>query len=109
MPPGAILDRPVLQVLIAPHCLGCARATKLAEEAQQRFPGLSVQVVDLDRSRAPLPLGVVAIPAYVLDGRLLFTGNPTGAALARVLAAALPEQDALDSGQRGAWPERPGL
>lgn len=91
MPRGAVLDRPVLQVLIAPHCFGCDRARHLAAETQARFPGLTVRVVDLGQSAAPLPRGVVAVPAYVLDGRLLFTGNPTAEALARVLAKAVAE------------------
>jgi hypothetical protein len=74
-------------VLIAPHCFGCERAQHLAAETQARFPGLTVRVVDLGQSTAPLPRGVVAVPAYVLNGRLLFTGNPTAEALASAIAA----------------------
>jgi hypothetical protein len=89
MRPGTVLHRPVLQVLIVPHCFGCERARQLAAEAQSRFPGLTVRVVDLEQSRAPLPTGVVAVPAYVLDGRLLFTGNPTAEALHQALTEAI--------------------
>ncbi len=89
MPRGAVLDRPVLQVLIAPHCFGRARAQHLAAEAQARFPGLTVRVVDLEQSTAPLPPGVVAVPAYVLNGRLLFTGNPAAEALHQALTKAV--------------------
>jgi hypothetical protein len=80
-PAGPVPIRPSLRVVVAPHCFGCARARALAAEAAARFPGLDVRVVDLDASDAQVPAGIVAIPAYVLDGRLLFTGNPTPAAL----------------------------
>jgi hypothetical protein len=59
--------------------------------AGPRFPGLTVRVVDLERSTAPLPSGVVAVPAYVLDGQLLFTGNPTTEALHQAIIEAVVE------------------
>ncbi len=82
--------RPRLEVLIAPHCFGCERAYLLADEARRRFPAIEVRVVDLERTEAPLPPGMVAVPAYVLNDRLLFTGNPTPEVLAEALAAAVP-------------------
>lgn len=96
LPSGAVLDRRTLRVLIAPHCFGCERAQQLAAAAQARFPGLVVLVVDLEQFAATLPPGVVAVPAYILDGRLLFTGNPTAEALYRALIGAGVAGDAPD-------------
>ena len=98
IPRGAVVDRPVLDVLIVPHCFGCERARYLAAEVQADFPGLTVRVVDLEQSTAPLPRGVVAVPAYVLAGRLLFTGNPSAEALLRALAASVAAADAPGAG-----------
>ena len=81
-------DRPVLEVLVAHHCFGCERAQHLAEAARTRFPNLTVRVVDLRHAAGPLPRGLVAVPAYVLNGRLLFTGNPTSDRLFAALAGA---------------------
>lgn len=86
---GAVVEHPTLEVLIVPHCFGCERAAHLTAEAQARFPGLAVRLVDLERFRAPLPAGVVAVPAYILNGRVLFTGNPTAEALHQALARAV--------------------
>ena len=94
MPRASVLNRPILQVLIAPHCLGCERAQQRAAAAQARFPGLTVRVVDLEELTVPLPRGVIAVPAYVLNGRLLFTGNPTAEALLQALARAVATADA---------------
>jgi hypothetical protein len=76
----------VLEVLVAPHCFGCARARVLAAEAAARYPSVDVRIVDLAQPESVAPPGLVAIPAYVLNGRLIFTGNPTPGALDRVLA-----------------------
>lgn len=76
-----------LEVVVAPHCFGCARAHALAAEAGARFPALEVRVLDLDRPGVQAPPGIVAIPTYLLDGRVLFTGNPAPQALWAALAA----------------------
>jgi len=94
---GTVIDRPLLDVLIVPHCFGCERARHLAAETQGHFPELAVQVVDLEASQAPLPRGLIAVPAYVLNGRLLFTGNPTAEALRRALTTAGAVSDSLGS------------
>jgi hypothetical protein len=87
-PAGAVvLDRPVFEVVVAPHCFGCERALGLVAEVQQRFPGLVVRVVELKESSPPRP-GVVAVPTYLLGGKVLFIGNPTLEALQRALTQA---------------------
>ncbi|MBI3970561.1 MAG: hypothetical protein HY332_04670 [Chloroflexi bacterium] len=74
-----------LDVYVAAHCRGCAEARRLAAAAAARFPEIAVRIVDLDgvgdhkrpngdkgAPREP----IVAIPAYVLDGRVISLGNP---------------------------------
>jgi len=81
--------RPTLQVVTAPHCFGCVRALQIAQETQTRFPCIAVEVVDLEQSSVQLPPGVVAVPCYILNGRALFTGNPTSAALDQAVQRAI--------------------
>jgi hypothetical protein len=85
----------VLEVVVAPHCFGCARARALATEVAARYPTLDVWIVDLAQPESVAPPGLVAIPAYVLNGRLIFTGNPTPDALARVLSMAGASDSAI--------------
>ena len=65
-----------LDVYVSRHCDNCADALCLAEEAADRFPMMAVRVIDLDREPTPPPEGVVAVPTYVLDGRVVALGNP---------------------------------
>ena len=77
----AITDRPgglrgtladmepiTLDIYVDDHYGGCERAESLAAEAREWFASLRVAVHRL-APRAALPRGVVAVPAYVLDGR----------------------------------------
>ncbi len=69
---------PQLDVYVSRECLNCDESVRLAAEVADRFPGVQVRVVDLDRSldTGPLPDVVVAVPTYVLDGRVISLGNP---------------------------------
>ena len=60
---------------MAGHCPSCAETRRLAEAAAARFPHLGVRLVDLDGG-APLPEAVVAVPTYLMDGQVLWLGNP---------------------------------
>ncbi len=64
-----------LEVYVARHCRGCGEAQRLAREAATRFPTVEVRVVDLDDGTRP-PEAVVAVPTYLLDGRVAWLGNP---------------------------------
>jgi hypothetical protein len=65
-----------LEVYVSRHCPNCGEARQLAEAAAARFPGVVVRVIDLDRAATPPPEAVVAVPTYLLDGRVLSLGNP---------------------------------
>jgi len=80
----------VLEILVTPHCFGCARARTLAATIAAHDPALDVRVVDLSAPGTQVPPGLVAVPSYVLNGRILFIGNPTPAALTAALKTANP-------------------
>lgn len=98
---------------MAEHCLGAAETQRLAGEAAARFPGVAVHVINLEQvtrratalagahgpdgtAGAPhaapegtgVPVDVVAVPAYVLDGRVIALGNPPPERLFARLAGA---------------------
>ena len=69
-------DAPRLDVYVSTECLNCVEAVTLAEEAAARYPSVSVRVIDLDLDGNPPPDLVVAVPTYVLNGRVISLGNP---------------------------------
>ena len=65
-----------LTIYVMPDCRGCERARRNARDVAARRPDVRVDVIDLsDGGRAPE--GVVGVPAYVLDGRVVSHGNPS--------------------------------
>ena len=79
----------VVQIVVAAGCAGCAEARRLAEEAQRRFPRAIVDLVDLDREPARQPASVLAVPTYLLNGRVISLGTPPEAEFYRRIAEAL--------------------
>ena len=67
---------PRLEVYVSRQCLNCDEAVRLAEEAAARYPNVVVCVVDLDLIGSPPPDPVVAVPTYLLNGRVVSLGNP---------------------------------
>src|SRR5918912_1173416 len=69
-------EHPRLEVYVSRACLNCGEAVGLANEAAERFPGVVVRVIDLDLDGSPPAEPVVAVPTYVLNGRVVSLGNP---------------------------------
>ncbi|HEX8968895.1 MAG TPA: thioredoxin family protein [Chloroflexota bacterium] len=70
-------DGPRLEVYVTSECLNCAEAVRLAEEVAARYPRVAVRVIDLGQLDGnPPPDPVVAVPTYLLDGRVVSLGNP---------------------------------
>ncbi len=71
---------PRLEVYVASDCPSCAEARSLATATAARFPRVDVRTIDVDAKPAGaverLPVGVVAVPTYLLDGRVVALGNP---------------------------------
>lgn len=78
-----------LEIYVSADCPGCARAREIATSLGGEVPGVRIEVIDLDEVRAgQLPDGVVAVPAYVLDGAVISLGNPRLSSLRERLAGA---------------------
>ena len=66
-----------LEVYVSSECPNCGEAAELAEEAAARYPTIVVRVIDLDQlDGGPPPDPVVAVPTYLLNGRVISLGNP---------------------------------
>ncbi len=76
----------VLEVFVHGGCLSEQLALTLAQEIQQEFSGLKVEVHQVAEERAQI-LGIIAAPAFVLDGQILAVGVPSREWLARRLRA----------------------
>ena len=74
---------PRLQVYIADHCWTCEETARIVAGAARRYPEIAFEVLNLDEVEQPE--NVFAVPTYVLDGRVIFLGNPTPAELERRL------------------------
>lgn len=68
-----------LEVFVAADCAVSATARRIAADVARAAPGLAVQVVNVHAEPACVPPAVVAVPTYVLDGRLIHLGNPSPA------------------------------
>lgn len=66
----------LLEIYTADCCYGCKEARALAEEISKQFPHLQVETVNLDKPGTERPAAVFAVPTYLLDGELLWLGNP---------------------------------
>ncbi|MFQ6058549.1 MAG: hypothetical protein ACE5MB_06705 [Anaerolineae bacterium] len=78
-----------LQVFVSDHCWGCREAKAIAREVRARFPGLTVQVIDVDDEASEKPPQVIAVPTYLWDGQVLCLGNPERGWLYQYLAEVL--------------------
>jgi len=64
-----------LEIYVASHCDNCEESLRIAELARD-IDGIDVAIIDLDHSDQPAPRHVVAVPTYLLDGRIVSLGNP---------------------------------
>ncbi len=65
-----------LEVYVADWCPGCEEAREMAQMMATLFPKLQVQVIDIDEPGREIPASVFAIPTYLLNGEVLWLGNP---------------------------------
>lgn len=66
----------LVQIVVAPGCTGYNEARRLAAEVKQRFPLASVHLIDILANPSQQPAGVVAVPTYLIDGRIVSLGTP---------------------------------
>jgi alkyl hydroperoxide reductase subunit AhpF len=78
-----------LVIYVSSHCDNCHEAHRMAELAAVQCPNIHVRIVDLDMDPDPLPDYVVAVPTYVMDGRVIALGNPYADELIAYLGSAV--------------------
>jgi hypothetical protein len=66
---------PKLDVYITEECWACAEARRIVADLSPQFPEVGIELRDLSDERKPS--SVFATPTYILDGRMIFLGNPT--------------------------------
>lgn len=80
-----------LEVFVEADCSRCQRALRLAEDVDDRYPELSVRVIDINE-----PAGqrddVFAVPTFILDGRVVSLGNPKQSFLRSEIESLLQRQ-----------------
>jgi hypothetical protein len=72
-----------LEIYVVQGCPSCVEARRIGQRIAQ-LPDVDVHVIELESGETP-PASVVAVPTYVLDGRVISLGNPDP----RVLVARL--------------------
>ena len=80
-----------LQVFVKTDCDICSRARQLAQQADERFPNLVVDIVDMNEADLERD-DVFAVPTFVLEGRVLSLGNPQESELHDEVASLLSER-----------------
>ncbi|NCF64379.1 MAG: hypothetical protein GWP61_00295 [Chloroflexi bacterium] len=63
-----------LQVYVREDCWTCAESQRIVSEIAPQFPQIAVELLDLESTNQPE--NIFAVPTYVLDGRVIFLGNP---------------------------------
>lgn len=77
-----------LEVYIATHCPTCAESRALVRAVAEWFPDVEVSLVDLDAG-GTAPERMVAVPTYLLNGKILWLCNPAPDEVFERLSAAV--------------------
>lgn len=80
-----------LQVFVKTDCDICRRARQLAQQADDQFPNLVVDIVEMNETELERD-DVFAVPTFVLEGRVLSLGNPQESELHDEVASLLSER-----------------
>lgn len=78
-----------LQVYIHSDCFSCQETLLLVAEIRRRFPQLLTEVISLDDPATETPDEVFAVPTWLLDGQVIFLGNPWREQMYEKLSASL--------------------
>lgn len=64
-----------LQVYVSAGCWSCQETHQIVADISPLFPDIHVEMLDMEKGNQPS--NVFASPTYLLDGRVIFLGNPT--------------------------------
>ena len=79
------MDAKRLTVWVSRHCPSCPEALVIANRLRHRYPSIEVKTLDVEEQ--PPDDEVFAVPTYILDGRVVFLGNPTDEQVDNLLSA----------------------
>jgi predicted thioredoxin/glutaredoxin len=80
-----------LDIYVTDQCTNCGEALLMAGRART-IAGLKVAIINLDQPGQPIPSHVVAVPTYMLDGKVASLGNPEREEFLYMLRTALQQQ-----------------
>lgn len=80
-----------LEVYVERQCFVCRRSAALAAAVQAEFPEVHVDLIDLAELGGADRSLVVAVPTFILNGRVFSLGNPAPAELQREIRRLLAE------------------
>ena len=80
-----------LRVYVADDCWSCQETRRIVADIAPPFPEVAIEMRQIADDQ---PDNVFAVPTYVLNGRVIFMGNPTRDELCQKLIAALQTVDA---------------
>lgn len=63
-----------LAIYVTDDCRSCDESRRIAAKVREAFPGIEVALIDVNSGTAPAE--VFAAPTYLLDGQVIFLGNP---------------------------------
>jgi hypothetical protein len=66
---------PKLDVYVEDTCWACAESRRIVAYVAPLIPDVDIELRDLNDQRRPG--AVFASPTYVLDGQVIYLGNPT--------------------------------
>jgi alkyl hydroperoxide reductase subunit AhpF len=64
-----------LEIYISENCWSCEESVRIVEEVGPLFPEVDFSLRTLHTSEVPQE--VFAVPTYVLEGKVVYLGNPT--------------------------------
>lgn len=76
----------MLQIFVTAGCEACDHARAVARRVSEEFDGVHVEVINIDEEPARVPPSVFAVPSYLLNGAVIFLGNPSWEHLTALLA-----------------------
>lgn len=81
-----------LTIYVAEHCATCTEARRLSDYVSRILPHITIVLVELNKPTAEIPESVFASPTYMLDGRVIFLGNPSPTQLVEQLQGATADE-----------------
>lgn len=64
-----------LKVYVSDDCWSCEETHRIVAAVRPQFPDITFTL--LNTGDTPLPEAIFAVPSYVLNGRIIYLGNPT--------------------------------